>query len=195
MTIDTFKYARAGKLLVSFEPMSPADPYGADPDVLLPQMTGGCGTCLGGPSAREIEWAQSNLPGSMGVYPNYPMTKVQDQSVINNNRSIICPSSGPQKFPLSGPDDSCDEFTFAASYQSGAMRGVTAPNTQCDAITSHWHRNTGSWTETVWFYQPSNICVRAHVPKRDNSAVGGKFGSMVVKFHILDGDAFWISVF
>jgi hypothetical protein len=40
MTIDTFKYARAGKLLVSFEPMSPADRYGADPDVLLPQMTG-----------------------------------------------------------------------------------------------------------------------------------------------------------
>jgi hypothetical protein len=83
-----------------------------------------------GASATMIAWAQQNLSGHWGLQgEGQPMHYLSDDIVQQNNREAICPD--PPAFPRDpsitsalapyGDKDSCDEFPFAGSFESGAM--------------------------------------------------------------------------
>ena len=86
-----------------------------------------------GSSAAMIQWAQFNLSGAWGLQGvGAPLHRLTDSILSSNNREVICDSSfvaNPAITAALAPyndTDSCDEYPFASSYESGAMvDGVT----------------------------------------------------------------------
>ncbi|RZS43067.1 hypothetical protein EV193_10243 [Herbihabitans rhizosphaerae] len=100
------------------------------------------------------------------------------------------------------PDrDTCDEFPFAATYENPANYGGITSGSQCAQGTAVQIPNpTGvlatDWPNTVPLGNPTftEPCVRAHIPGRLNSSVGGRFGNLVTANRLVDRDGFWIRV-
>src|ERR1019366_2223728 len=82
-----------------------------------------------GASAAMIQWAQENLSGHWGLQgQGQPLHRLFNSILQGDNRTIICQDGSftadqnitnaltPYK-----DNDSCDEFPFASTYESGAM--------------------------------------------------------------------------
>lgn len=86
------------------------------------------------------------------------------------------------------PNDSCDEYPFARSWQGGN------DGAQCIDITPR--QIGGVWDVagvTVDRGTPPNApCIRAHVDNKDNTAAGGELGRAVQADRILDSE--WYQV-
>ena len=110
--------------------------------------------------------------------------------------------------------DSCDEYPFASTYESGAMeegadgnpKPFVTTGADCAQVTANytpvinpdpnnppvepqeWNGVTvNSWTSPL-------PCIRGHVPKKLNSYVGGKFRGLIGAARLIDKDAFWVEV-
>jgi hypothetical protein len=136
------------------------------------------------------------------------------------NRNVICdgsftpdaaitaalaPYSDLTKTPPYIETDSCDEYPFAGTYESGAMQ--TGANGQPKPFVT-----TGAdcWQGTAVQSGSSGIepadwnvmlldstttttqCIRAHIPKKLNTNLGGAYGSFVQSNRLLDKEAFWV---
>lgn len=93
------------------------------------------------PAAAAHAWMiQNKLPGHYGLRGNNPLTFLTDdilvpdpptstKSIVDHNRDVICPKAWERNKlatmspPELGANDvpSCDEFPFAASWQSAAI--------------------------------------------------------------------------
>jgi hypothetical protein len=162
------------------------------------QLPGSFGIA-GASAAQGVLWAENTLPGHPGLCNATPtgctgqmLTRLADKTTQDRNRYIMCQQK-KYPWPILFTDDSCDEYTFAATYQSGPMSGVTNPNVQCNTIWPKW--NGGNWNIHVLYRQAGNICVRAHVSEKDNSSVGGRLGSITLHQRLLDGDGYWVLVY
>jgi hypothetical protein len=65
-------------------------------------------------SAQHIQTAQQNLADHWGAYylGGPPLERLTNQANIDRNRRAAC-----RNFVPTGPDDSCDEYPFASTYQ------------------------------------------------------------------------------
>ncbi|NJP46848.1 hypothetical protein [Actinacidiphila epipremni] len=119
-----------------------------------------------------------------------PLTR-GNPSVTDPNRDAICDSSF---FPslILVPNDSCDEYPFASSQQSGAQRGFTGAS--C-LETIALQKSDGSW---VIYLLHGNVgaqpCERGHVPNDLNRAVGTAVGTMYTNNRMITGDAYIVEV-
>jgi hypothetical protein len=170
-----------------------------------------------GASATMIEWAQDNLSGHWGLQgAGQPMHYLSDKIISGNNREVICDGSFSPDQSLNvalvpyNDVDSCDEFPFAASWESGAMPigsdrfpkpHVTtgadcAQVTVVQAGTSNPLNEAADWNSIQVDGSPSGTepCVRGHIPNNLNKAAGGAYGTMILTNRLLDGDPFWVSV-
>jgi hypothetical protein len=205
---------------------TPPPPYPSTIDSDLGLLTGRCDsiisstdTCVNqariptlslslstyGAAAAIIEWAQSNLSAAWGLQGvGQPLTRLANMATRNANRAIICDSTFTNMGSTIGGDDgskdSCDEFPFAASYQSGALNGVTS-GSQCAQVTATEIANPTGDLATDWnSVQPdgtitgNEACVRGHIPLALNKAVGGKYGGFIKSKRLLDRDQFWVAV-
>ncbi|HEV2372252.1 MAG TPA: hypothetical protein VGS19_08790 [Streptosporangiaceae bacterium] len=169
----------------------------------IPTMSLSRGTF--GAAADIVAWAQVNLSahwGQQGV--GQPLTRLANKTTRGNNRKIICDSTFTSLGTAIGGDDgskdSCDEFPFAASYQSGALNGVTS-GSQCAQVEAVEIAIPTGDLATDWSsVQPtapftgSEACVRGHVPLKLNQAVGCKYAGFIKSVRLLDRDQFWLAV-
>ncbi|MEU2247053.1 hypothetical protein [Streptomyces sp. NPDC019224] len=126
------------------------------------------------------------------------------------NRDVICPRSWANAFSptLVTPTDkpNCDEFSFAATYQSAGMsktdggKNPSPVTTGADCVNTvtmkdpdgKWrlHPAPGekvpTWTET---------CGRSAMSGRHNQGSMNRFGStFMYAYRVLDGDPYWLHV-
>ncbi|MEW2573031.1 hypothetical protein [Streptomyces sp. NPDC047070] len=95
-----------------------------------------------GSSADIIDWAQKNLSGHWGLRNSrQPLRRLQNTRDSAANRQSIC---GATRFTADPAitDDSCDEFPFAGTHESGALNGG-ADGRNCAQVTSVRKNTTG----------------------------------------------------
>ncbi|MFJ9855417.1 hypothetical protein [Streptomyces sp. NPDC101150] len=131
-------------------------------------------------------------------------TKTQKQA----NRDLVCPDGWAKKFNptlVSASDQpNCDEFTFAASYQSGGMpkrvsKNPSPANSGDDCLSTvtmkdpdgKWRlhpapgQHVPTWTET---------CARSAMSGRHNQGSMNRFGGFMSKNRLLNEDPYWLDV-
>jgi hypothetical protein len=142
-----------------------------------------------GAAAVNVAIGQRYLAQPFGTQAS-PLTR-GDPAVSDPNRDAICDGTF---FPslILVQDDSCDEYPFASSQQSGAQRGFTGA--ACLEIVP-LKKSNGEW---VIYVAHGNIgvhwCLRGHVPNGQNRAVGTAVGTMYTNYRMLTGDAYAIEV-
>jgi hypothetical protein len=142
-----------------------------------------------GAAAAMILWAQVNQGGwglPYGAGP--PLTRLASQAQANQNRSVICDSTWVPDPVV--PQDSCDEYPFASTYQSGGTQ--VSSGSQCAEVLPV--NQNGTWTVTDLNGIVQAPCTRGHVPLPQNTAVGSALGNFYVANRILNGDPFTVQV-
>ena len=152
-----------------------------------------------GASAVMILWAQTHLSAHWGLQGSgQPLRRLTSSTQQAGNRRVICNSTF-----VSGstgvPNDSCDEFPFAATYESGALNGVTS-GAQCAQVTAIRTASSGSvaaqWGNIGVIGSPTGNekCVRGHIPVSLNSDAGGALGRFTIAQRLNDNDPYWLTV-
>jgi hypothetical protein len=191
-------------------------PVGCVNQAYIPTMT--LSLAQYGASAAMIEWAQDNLSGHWGIPgQGQPLHRLTDTVLSDNNYEIICgDKSGFTPDPAItkalkpyGDKDTCDEFPFQSSYESGAMEdganGKPKPyvttGADCAQVKAVQTGTSGKdeaadWKEVTPIGTPtsSEPCVRGHIPGKLNSAVGGAYSSTIRANRLVSKDPFWLSV-
>ncbi|HEY3611535.1 MAG TPA: hypothetical protein VGL06_28835 [Pseudonocardiaceae bacterium] len=110
--------------------------------------------------------------------------------MTQGNRSAVYDSSFVP-LPRVVPTDSCDEYPFAASQQSGGNLGHTGP----DCLDIIPYNNAGTW-EPLFLnsYTGAQPCMRGHVPSALNSAVGSALGAFYTTQRMLASDPYTVNV-
>ncbi|WKX71309.1 hypothetical protein [Streptomyces sp. XD-27] len=118
-----------------------------------------------------------------------PLTREMDESVINSNRGKVCDSAW--KADPTVPEDSCDEFPFAATNQSGGQFGLRGKD--CAQIRPDTPQN-GRWNVTPLNDVTGRRCTIGHVPNKENGSVGGSLSAFYQNQRVLDDEKFWLAV-
>ena len=140
-----------------------------------------------GAGAANIAIAQNYFPDGWGL--TTPLSREASRPVQDSNRQAIC-EDGTFVYDPAIPADSCDEFAFAASKQSGAAFGLTGID--CAEVTPVFE--DGQWFATIWTDNFTERCVRGHVPLPENSAVGGELGRFTQSERLLDNDKYLVAI-
>lgn len=163
-----------------------------------------------GASAALVQWAQANELSAWGLQGvGQPLTRLASKATQMTNRTTICGASvftpDPALNTALAPyndQDSCDEFPFAATYQSGAQTGVTS-GTACAQLTAvqtgtsnNPANEAADWAAVTPIGTPAltEKCVRGHIPLSLNKQVGGAYGRFVRTNRLLNRGAFWVAV-
>jgi hypothetical protein len=151
-----------------------------------------------GASAAMIGWAQTHLAGHWGLEgQGQPLHRLADDAQAAANRRVICDSTfNPVDPPVE--DDSCDEFPFAATRESGALTGATS-GAQCAQVTAVRNASPGlplmlRWPTVQPLGTPTGTerCVRGHIPALLNTGLGGALGRFTQENHVFDSEAYWV---
>jgi hypothetical protein len=147
-----------------------------------------------GAGALMIAYAESHLLEHWGS--EKPLRRLANAGVASHNRSIICNSTF-----ISGStgvaSDSCDEYPFAATYESGALNGVTS-GAQCAQVTAVRTASTGTtahqWDKIRVISAGDGLCVRGHIPLSLNTGVGSALGTFTIANRLIDKDQYFVTV-
>lgn len=168
-----------------------------------------------GAAAEEIQWAQFNLSGAWGLQGvGQPLHRLVNPLLQRKNRRVICGNfvrNGAITAALAPykDRDTCDEFPFASTYESGAMttdvNGNAKPHVtngnSCAQVTAVQTGTSGRNEAADWFTTQVNSvpsdavpCVRGHVPGKLNSGVGNSYRALISTDRLINKDAFWLTV-
>jgi hypothetical protein len=141
-------------------------------------------------AAIGILFAQQYLPDSWGS--SVELTRLADDAAAETNRRRICQDGTwvPDPFVR---DDSCDEYAFARSRQSGGQLGLTGID--CAEVIPWFDETDGQWYIDPIRFNGTERCSRAHVPLDENSLVGSALGNMTTGMRLLDHDKYWVGVY
>ncbi|MGW0825548.1 NucA/NucB deoxyribonuclease domain-containing protein [Streptomyces sp. NPDC002845] len=155
---------------------------------LAPYVQGDPGSGQGAAAATYL-WAQNFLVDSWGR--ETPLTRAKYGA--EERRARTCGDRSAKPFVHLRdivPDDSCDEFPFAATYEGGTNGGL------CAEVIPQWE--DGVWriytVEGDPDPTPGMPCVRGHVPQPDNSSAGSKVRWAFEKERVLDGEKFLVNI-
>lgn len=151
-----------------------------DPVLVLPLSVYGA-------AAMNVYVGEYFLPGSPGLSP---LTRGSPATSVSN-RTAVCNIFTPL---ATVPGDSCDEYPFAATQQSGGALGLTGAN--CLQVLPYQLAN-GNWT-----YQFLNkytgaapqLCETGHVNGSLNSKVGVALSTLYTVNRMLIGDPFTVQI-
>lgn len=138
-----------------------------------------------GAGAVNVAVGEDLIPGSPGA--STPLTR-GDPGFTNSNRAFICDST----FIYSSlvPSDSCDEYPFASSQQSGGALGLTGSS----CVETMPIELNGVWYYELFNPYVSQPCERGHVPLSENQDIGAPLISMINTNRVLIDDAYWVQV-
>ncbi|MEV5952500.1 Tat pathway signal protein [Streptomyces sp. NPDC051987] len=172
-------------------------------------------------AAAHIWLVQHQLPGHYGLRGvGEPLTYLGgdvlvpggNQAISDYNRDVICPDGWAQNEPVtlspelsSSNDDkpSCDEFPFAASYESAAMPKTwggknSSPVTSGDQCvnTRAVKGSDGKWRMVMNPNYPlptwTESCGRAAMSLNQNSQSMSLFPTFRRNNRVVDGDGYWL---
>ncbi len=157
-----------------------------------------------GAAAYMIAWAQAFMHKHWGLEsaPRSPTLTRATSTQGRANRRKICNSTFHNAGTVvvnggKNDRDSCDEFPFASTGQSGASHVSGQSCVQLKAVHNTTKGNEQTqWSTTVAIGTPNlnADCVRAHIPGRENSAVGGAYGAFIKNNRLFYGEKFWVLV-
>ncbi|RLK58423.1 hypothetical protein [Actinokineospora cianjurensis] len=142
-----------------------------------------------GQAAAGYWWAQNKLADHWGTTAA-PLHRQGSDAIAATNRATICNSTFVPNHTWNPPTDSCDEFPFARSLESGAQWG---PGQLCAEVRVY---KSGS----SWYISPLNSptgaerCMRAHIANASNAAAGSRLGIFTVNQRLLHGDGYKLSI-
>jgi hypothetical protein len=137
--------------------------------------------------AMTVLFAQVYLPDAWGY--TKPLHREANDGKAAANRAAICDSTWVPDPTVA--TDSCDEYAFAATKESGGNVGLRGSDCADVKIAKD---ASGKWVPTAYKYTGTERCVRAHVPTSENTAVGGELGRFTVANRLLDNDAYTVNV-
>ncbi|WP_239079426.1 hypothetical protein [Streptomyces sp. SID7909] len=174
------------------------------------------------PAAAAHAWLiQNKLPGHYGLRGNNPLTFLTDdvlvpdpptskKSIVSHNRDVICPTAWERNklatmSPELGANDkpSCDEFPFAASWQSAAtpknwggknLKQVTSGEECLNTIAIRG-------TDGLWRLQPdprshvptwTEPCGRSSMSNNQNTQSMSYMPGWRKQNRVLEGDNYWL---
>jgi hypothetical protein len=140
-------------------------------------------------AAAGYLWAQEKLPDAWGT-PGHELRRLADNTDQETNRAKVCDSTFV-KNPTLNADDSCDEFAFAATYQSGGQLGLTGIN--CEEIFP-FKDTSGNWEIRTLRGDTTAHCQQAHVDQLNNTTVGGDLGNFTQNERVLDMDEYQLII-
>ncbi|MFF9173459.1 hypothetical protein [Streptomyces sp. NPDC014793] len=175
------------------------------------------------PAAAAHAWlVQNKLPGHFGsktlgtplTYLGSNVMSASDPTKKQStaNREVICPTSWPrnQDVTLSPelnegdpPKDdrpSCDEFAFAASYDSAGMANGYNPVASGDECLQTYAKKGG---DGVWHLlsdpryplpEWNEKCGRATISNNQNTQSMRPFGQFIVRNRLTDKDQYWLDL-
>lgn len=131
--------------------------------------------------------------------PSEPLRRLANEGAQQKNRDRTCVTAAewnedtPELFVYNHstmPDDSCDEYPFAAS-QAGGAPGYLCNDVEFELVDGTWiARNANPskpWTKEA-------PCTRGHVPELLNERVGGELGRLTQDVRILDWDPYTVTI-
>jgi hypothetical protein len=150
-----------------------------------------------GAAAKNVEYGEDFIPGNPGLLTSNPLTR-GDVNATQGNRSAVCDSTFTPITRLV-PTDSCDEYPFASSQQSGGqlkLIGFECLNLLPLFVNGSWRPEfVNSFNpELEDVYNGDQLCERGHVPLDQNRAVGNALGSFYTLNRMLAGDPYTVSV-
>jgi hypothetical protein len=162
---------------------------GYPPNLILPLSKYGA-------AAANALVGETNLPGTPGLSAQTPLTR-GDPANTNVNRGITC--SGFAALPPGNTygvvSDSCDEYPFASSQQSGGALGI--PGSSCLEIVPKQDAN-GKWTAinlNTYTHAYPQVCLRGHVNSILNSNVGSQaLNPLYTLNRMMIGDKYTVQV-
>ena len=145
-----------------------------------------------GAGAVFVAWAEENLPSGYGY--DVPVTMYKGTALwsVDDNRDKVCDSSFVKDPTVD--QDSCDEYPFASTYESGGLNDELESGDQCAEIKPYIDDVTGQWDVEEINPDTSYDCARAHVSLPSNSSVGGVLGNFAKANRVIDGDQYYIGV-
>jgi hypothetical protein len=187
---------------------------------------------LYGASVDMINFYEENISpyyGNQYSPAPQPLHRLASTTAQTANRNTICgtavftpdsaitaalaPYNDPAKTPPYTETDSCDEYPFAATYESGAMqtgadgqpKSFVTTGADCVQGSAMQTGNSGTFEASDWSIinvDPTTVtgnpatspCIRAHVPKKLNTTLGGAVGRFSRSNRLLDRDAYWVEV-
>ncbi|MGW3660635.1 hypothetical protein ACWD6R_35525 [Streptomyces sp. NPDC005151] len=138
-----------------------------------------------GAAAAAYGFAQANLRGWA------PLSRADGLNDANRARTCGSQSSDPfVLLPQYVPNDSCDEFPFAGSFEGGTDGALCA-----DIVplfqNGQWMIYEARTDKPVTFNEP---CIRGHVALEANQSAGGKYGAFVKNQRILDTEKYNVNI-
>jgi hypothetical protein len=142
-----------------------------------------------GAAAMNVEYGEDFLPGTPGLLVSTPLTR-GNPALSQGNRDAVCDGTF-NAIPSVVATDSCDEYPFASSQQSGAVLKLTG----LDCLDIIPFSSSGGW-EPVFLntYTGGQRCLRGHVPLAQNQAVGTALSSFYTLQRMLAGDPYTVTV-
>ncbi|MGW2028447.1 NucA/NucB deoxyribonuclease domain-containing protein, partial [Streptomyces decoyicus] len=138
----------------------------------------------------NVAWSMQYLTDHWGWEgKGSPLTREMDEAVIKANRGKVCDSAWQRDSTV--PDDSCDEFPFAATNQSGAQLNLSGKD--CAQIRPDTPSG-GRWTVSYINDTSGRRCTIGHVPNKENGSVGGSMSRFYQDQRVLDDEKFWLAV-
>jgi hypothetical protein len=157
-----------------------------------------------GAAADMISWAQKHLDGAWGLEGRGdPLRRLANSEKSDQNRAVICgrawKSMGSKIGGDFGDTDSCDEFPFAATYESGGSS--VSSGAECAQVVAVETGKAGQTEPERWntveplgSHSADAACVRGHTPLTENTDVGNAYRVFIGPQRLLDEDQFWVSV-
>jgi hypothetical protein len=145
-----------------------------------------------GAAAALYGFAENDWIDEWGSSGN-PLQRQPDPAVQNINRTSTCGTGAARPWvddDVTVPDDSCDEYPFAATYQGGTNGGLCA-DVYPLLVNGTWEIFQDPNAPAVTFDEP---CLRGHVNVDQNKAAGGQVGRLATGQRVIDGEKYTLVV-
>ncbi|MFE5077632.1 NucA/NucB deoxyribonuclease domain-containing protein [Streptomyces halstedii] len=161
----------------------------ANPGCVVPDIRTNFSLSLSefGAAAATYGWTQNALRGGA------PLTRLADESAAEENRKHTCGSLSGDPFNYMDdivPDDSCDEFPFARTYEGGTS-GFLCADIVPLLEDGKWVIYEARTDKPVTGNEP---CTRGHVPNTLNTNAGLALGRFAQSDRVLDTEKYNITV-
>jgi hypothetical protein len=161
---------------------------------VMPQYIPGWSASLAeyGGAAANVAVGEALISGTPGQSPNTPLTRLINPTLQALYGNLMC-GNGTFRRIVEVTDDSCDEYPFKSTNQSGGAFGVTGPS----CIQAVPFLENGVWNvDIIGNYNPANtyVCQIGHVTESQNELLGSHLSGFYNRNRIINGDAYWIGV-
>ncbi|MGQ4514592.1 hypothetical protein [Streptomyces sp. DW26H14] len=182
--VDSGVPVRCDTGLIKTNAKVPSTSTGCVHDLFKPTVT--FSLAQTGSTVAIDDWAIETVNPAWGQAE--PLERISDEKVRDANRAAICDSTFVGQYA----DDSCEEYPFASTTQSGGWNGLTGEQcAQVEAVND----GGGNWViNTEVPPTGKEGCVRGHADTTSQNSQGGVLSTFVQQNRMIADDEYYISI-